>query len=366
MRILMVTDDLLLGGAARHVVDLCNELCVRGHAVTLAATDGPMREFLSAQVRFIPLNLKNNRTMKNSAAGSLPSLFTLTREIRLGRYALVHSHKRYAHAVCAAATVSVPIPHITTFHSEPIGGRFRTFTGDHCIGCSTGITETLQSQFPHMRDRCITIPNGVHPLREYTEDELSNVRKELGIPPEHLIVGTVGQFVPAKDRDTLLHAIRLLRSMNDLPAFTVLLQGYGPLEQHLRSLSRALGVEGTVHFLPGSFPVAATCNLSDIMVLNSVTEGAPLILLEAASVGTAHIATRVGGIPDFIEDRVNGLLIQPSDPKALADAIRTILQDPGTASVLGNAARSRYEASFTFGTMVDRIEQLYTTIVRPA
>jgi glycosyltransferase involved in cell wall biosynthesis len=94
-------------------------------------------------------------------------------------------------------------------------------------------------------------------------------------------------------------------------------------------------------------------------VLPSYAEGLPMSLLEAMAAGCPVVATRVGGIPDLVTDGVDGLLIPPGDPHALAAALQRILRDPVFAQQLGNAARQTIANRYTAERSLERLEQLY-------
>jgi glycosyltransferase involved in cell wall biosynthesis len=94
-------------------------------------------------------------------------------------------------------------------------------------------------------------------------------------------------------------------------------------------------------------------------VLPSYAEGLPMSLLEAMAAGCPVVATRVGGIPDLITDGVDGLLVAPGDPHALAAALQRILRDPAFARQLGNAARRTIANRYTAERSLERLEQIY-------
>jgi len=96
-----------------------------------------------------------------------------------------------------------------------------------------------------------------------------------------------------------------------------------------------------------------------VYVLPSYTEGLPMGILEAMSAGLPIVSTRVGGIPDVIEDGVDGLLITPGDITALAEAIKRLLRDPSLRSSMGNAGRRKVEERYTPEKVLLLIEALY-------
>ena len=99
-----------------------------------------------------------------------------------------------------------------------------------------------------------------------------------------------------------------------------------------------------------------------VFVLPSHAEGLPMSLLEAMAAGCPVVATAVGGIPDLVSHGVNGLLVEPGDAQALADAVGRVLADPKLARSLGRAARATVAARFTPGSSLERLGQIYTAL----
>jgi glycosyltransferase involved in cell wall biosynthesis len=103
--------------------------------------------------------------------------------------------------------------------------------------------------------------------------------------------------------------------------------------------------------------------LMDVLVVPSLTEGSPLIVLEAMAAGVPVVASAVGGIPDQIGHGEAGILVPPSDPDALGEALGALLQDPAYARRLGEAGRRRTENEFSHETLVRRIEAVYRAAI---
>ena len=106
----------------------------------------------------------------------------------------------------------------------------------------------------------------------------------------------------------------------------------------LEELVRNEAIQNNVMFLQGTYNVEALFNVADFMVLSSKQEGLPYVLMEAASIGKPHIATDVGGVSEFIIHGETGMLVPPSDPEKLADAIKDLLNNPETVERLGKKA----------------------------
>jgi glycosyltransferase involved in cell wall biosynthesis len=101
----------------------------------------------------------------------------------------------------------------------------------------------------------------------------------------------------------------------------------------------------------------------DLLVVPSLTEGSPLIVLEAMAAGIPVVASAVGGIPDQIRNGREGILVPSDDPDALGEALGALLRDPAYARRLGEAGRRRTENEFSHETLVRRIEGVYRAAI---
>jgi glycosyltransferase involved in cell wall biosynthesis len=186
------------------------------------------------------------------------------------------------------------------------------------------------------------------------------IRAELGIPEDAPVVGHVANFKAAKDHATLLRAAALLR--RELPSVRFVLVGQGPLEAETRRLAGQLGLGQTVVF--AGFRTDATRLMAgfDAFALSSTYEGLPIALIEAMAVGCPAVVTRVGGTPEVVADGVNGYLVPPRDPAALAAGLARLLGDRALRDGLGAAAAARAQ-DFDIRKAVRRMEQVYARLL---
>jgi L-malate glycosyltransferase len=183
------------------------------------------------------------------------------------------------------------------------------------------------------------------------------VRAELGLAPGARVVGCVARFGPQKDHATLLRAAALVQER--VPDVHVVLVGEGVLRDALQAQSAALGLGGRVHFVGLKLNPADYVNIFDVAVLASNREeGCSNFLVEAARLAKPVVATRVGGIPEAVCDGKTGHLVPPEDPRAMADAIGTVLRDPTHAARLGVAAATWAEQRFSVTAMVSAWESV--------
>lgn len=159
-------------------------------------------------------------------------------------------------------------------------------------------------------------------------------------------VTTVARLYVTKGLVYLLEAIPQVKAKHPNAEFRV--YGEGPLRQELLSYARKLGLDGNAIFV-GAFTkreeLARIMAQTDIFALPSVLEGQPLVVVEAMAYECPIVATKVGGVPELIENGVNGLLCPPKEPGQLAQSLCELMDDPALRMRLGQAARLSYERS---------------------
>ena len=207
-------------------------------------------------------------------------------------------------------------------------------------------------------EKVVHIPNGI-PAPPSSAGELR--RADLGIEEEDLVIGTVGVLRSEKAIDALVRVMAGLRSR--FPRLHLLIVGSGPERGNIEGLIENLGLSATVHLLGYRTDVPDLLRVFDVAVSCSQREGSPISVLEYMEAGLPVVATRVGGIPDLVQDRVTGLLVEPGDERALADALSELLQDPGRRVEMGHLARDRRRREFDIDVTVSRLVRLYEELV---
>lgn len=146
-------------------------------------------------------------------------------------------------------------------------------------------------------------------------------------------------FAPEKGHEILIDALALLKRRG--VAFHCTLVGDGPLERQIRAQIARLDLDGDVTMTGALSPSAVYDEVgrSDLFALASYGEGIPIALMEALAQKRPVVATAVGGVPELVEDGVDGRLVAPGDSSGLADAIAGLLEDPEAAARMGEAGR---------------------------
>lgn len=202
-------------------------------------------------------------------------------------------------------------------------------------------------------DRTRYMPNGIAPVQVTGHD----IRTELDIPAGAPVIGTVASLRQQKALDVLIRAALALRQ--SFPGLHVLIVGRGPEHERLAGLISELGLGDTVRLLGRRSDIGDILAALDVAVCTSAFEGLPLSIMEYMSAGLAVVATRVGGVPELIEDGVHGILVERGDVAAVEAAVADLLRNPDRRSELGSRARIRQQAEFEIGNVTRRFEALY-------
>jgi glycosyltransferase involved in cell wall biosynthesis len=213
--------------------------------------------------------------------------------------------------------------------------------------------------------KIVIIPNGVELSRFDRVDERSPFRG-LGIPEGAPVVLVVSRLNPLKGIESFLQAAALVAP--DFPTARFVIAGdTNPNERQywstLTSLTVRLGLTERLIFAGLRRDVPQLLSAATVSVMPSLNEALSNVVLESMAAGAPIVATRVGGTPEAISDGVNGLLVPPGDPRAMASAIAALLRDPSRARRLGDAARQSIYERFSMERMALATTQLYEALL---
>jgi len=209
--------------------------------------------------------------------------------------------------------------------------------------------------------RVIRIHNGIDLEVLSKSRARDEVRRELGVDSNCLLVGTVGRLTAVKGHEYLLKTAQLMLQKRRNVKFVIV--GDGPLKVELQSLAAQLGITENVAFLGHQDDACALMEAMDLFVLPSLHEGIPMVILEAMALGRPVVASRVGGIPEVITDTVHGLLVSAGDPAGIAQACLKLVEDRNLAERYGQAGRARVEQQFSSVVMGGKVANLYRQLV---
>jgi glycosyltransferase involved in cell wall biosynthesis len=364
VRILLLTDEMIPGGIARHVTDLANGLSERGHHIVVAATDGPMRKRLRTEVQYLSLSVLKTGTTTKHYSGILSSFRELRRCVRTDRMEIIHSHKRLSDFIGRIVARRMHVRHVSTCHGVFDTLKPVSWFGEETITSSDAVHDILTRDFGKDPSRVRTIHLGIKPLARQTPAEVKKCKELIGASGKR-IIASIGRLEKSKDRLTLLRAISILRGNRLLDDVRFVIVGDGPERAVLELAIHDLDVESLVLLLDSSTNVDDIFNAAEFCILSSVREGGTLYVnLEAASLGKPHIATNVGGIPEFVVDHVTGLLVPPKSPEKLAEAIVFLINNPREVERLGHNAFLRFTEYHGYDRFIDETLSVYDKVLK--
>ena len=308
--------------------------------------------------------------------GAVQIVRFLTRFLKTRQVEIVHTHRYKDDILGAAAAKLAGVRHvIRTVHglTEPATGWDRIKMraagaldtailrrgAARVIAVSEGVAETLR-QSGCRPASVISIHNGIDLSRVRATRSAGEVRRELGIAADALVIGTAGRLVPVKAQASLLQAARLVREQRRDARFVI--AGDGPLRDDLIRTARALGIAGECVFTGSRADIYDVMAAMDVFVLPSLHEGIPMALLEAMALRRPVVASAVGGMVEIIDDRSNGLLVAPRDERGLASACLALAADPDLARGLGETARQTVEKRFSQDANGAAVLETYRTV----
>ncbi len=290
------------------------------------------------------------------------AISALARFIRKEEIRLLHAHDFKANFYALAASRRASVRTVTTLHNwtqaaSPVRRyewldalQVRFF--DRIIAVSPEIAAGARRwRIPARKLRVIL--NGVDLARFSPRPQVSfNSR---------VVIGTVGRLVWNKGYQDLLAAAA--RVCGELPNAHFLLVGDGPRRRDLEAEAQRLGLSSRVTFAGQRDAVEASYGEMDIFVSSSLTEGLPVAVLEAMASRLPVVATRVGAVPEVIEDGRSGLLVNPGEPEALASAIVELVKNKERAAALARAAYVRVAERFSAESMTRQTEAVYQELL---
>lgn len=357
---------LRVGGMERGVAKLANShdrQCVRPAICSFMTPDPEVAATLQEGVPLYDLGRRD---------GNDPAMvWRLVRLLRKTRPDIVHAHSWGTLVEGYAASRLARIPFFVHGEHGTLETRKRNLAiqrwvwrrADRVLSVSARLAERMALIVGFSRERITTIPNGLD-HRLYGLGRRQEARRMLGLPPDALVVGTVGRLVEVKGHELLIEAVAEL-GRNGISCQLVIV-GEGPLRARLEARGAQSGVNGALHLLGARNDVPMLLEALDVFALSSRSEGMSNTLQEAMASGLAIVATRVGGADELIEQGKSGLLVEPRSAPALALAIGGVLQDSTLRRALGAAARVRAREQFSLLKMTERYERLYDRVCRGA
>ena len=373
-----------MGGPALHVAYLTAGLRERGYDTTLVAGTLARGEdsmaFVADELDVDVVRI-DELGREISPLRDLVATLRLARLIRRERPDILHTHTAKAGTVGRVAALLAgrkgPPIVVHTFHGHVLRGYFgpvRSLFFRLLERWLAGRTTALIAVSPQVRDdlvalhvappgRFVVIRLGIElDVRVAgSQDGRLESRRYLGIPGDRFAVGWIGRMTAVKRTDDVLIAFKRLRD-GGVDACLCMV-GDGPDRAHLERRAHELGIVKDTLFLGYQEDVAPFYAAFDALVLPSSNEGTPVSAIEALAAERPVVATRVGGVPDVVEEGEDGFLVEPGATDELADRLAQLARDPALRERMGEAGRARVLPRYAVERLVDDVDRLYRSLL---
>jgi glycosyltransferase involved in cell wall biosynthesis len=352
MIVLHVDSERSWRGGQQQVLLLMRHQRARGHEPHLAAPgDSALHERASAEglpVHAVPMR----------GTWDLGSALALAHLSGALRPEVLHWHAARAHALGALASLLDPAPArvlsrrvVFPVRRTPGSRLLYALPVDRIAAISRAVREALIGSGVDPA-RIDVVPSGIDPPAPPDPALRAGLRKSLGAGEEDVVLLSVSALAPGKGhRD-------LLRALVRVPGHRLWLAGDGPLRAPLTRECESLGLTPRVQFLGFRTDIFPLLHAADLFALATESEGLGSSILEAMAAGLPVVATRVGGVPEIVEEGKTGVLVPAADPDALGEALARIAPDRVLRERMGGCGRQRAQL-FSAGRMAESIEGVY-------
>lgn len=324
-----------------------------------------------------PVAFPNSREYKDAPLLRLPMrspfdlrlAHNLIQLIKEQHFALIHTHYTRSNLLGSIASIVTGVPFIQHIHGV-IGFDSATITKKYLNILVERVTMLLSRRIilvsEHLRStirpqsllqkKIQVIHNGVPVHRNLPVKTLSITNP---------VIGTVAFWRPGKGLEELFHALHQLITVAGQSLNLHVVGGFiSPLyERKIKAMAETLHISDHIHWAGPTSDVDAFLREMDLFVLPSLSEGLPMVILEAMAAGVPVVATDVGGISEAIRSRVDGLLVPAQDPNSLAEAIKTLLNDAQLWTSCRVSAHKRQTDQFSDKHMASEVAKTYSQLL---
>jgi glycosyltransferase involved in cell wall biosynthesis len=289
---------------------------------------------------------------------------------------VIHAHLLSTSVYGSIAGFLLRIPVVSTFHGQVDVSESERFVGaklriidrpaNHVTFVSASLRRNMLAKLPFKRAHTSVVENGIDleafiPLHVNGSHGQAQIRNELGVADDEVLIGAIGNVRPSKAYDVLLRAVARLKETGRKFRAVIVGQreGIPGLYESLSALQAELGLGRAVEFVGFRDDIPDVMRGLDIYVCSSHAEGFSLTTVQAMSVGIPVVATRCGGPEEIVTDGVTGTLVPTNSPDALAAALSSFVDDPALRAAVGLRARAEAVSRYGVERMVRGYERVY-------
>lgn len=380
VRVLQIITRLIIGGAQETVMliaDYMDETAWHVDVISGPQTDSEGSLIEEVRRRGVPLTIEPSLVREVNPLKDIVALIRLTRYIKRGNYAIVHTHSseagilgRWA-AWLAGTPLIVHTVHGWAHHQQQhplVRGIYiwlekvtLPITAQLIVVSPRNIEKGLTDGIGRP-ENYVVIRSGIE-LDRFGQPQTPplEMRTALGIPAEATVIGTVTRLSAQKAPLDFVQAAGQIAQQ--MPEAWFVIVGDGPLRSEVETLAKELNLNDRLVLTGLRRDVPELMATFDLFVLSSLWEGLPRVLPQAMATGLPIVATAVDGNAEAVRDRVNGRLVPPGEPEQLARTVIELLRQPGLMASMGRAGQDMV-GEFGAQRMVEQLADLYERLLR--
>ena len=362
INILFLIDGFNIGGAELNLLEMLRNIDKRKYDITVCSfmDSGPLQpdfKQLGFQVKLILRKWRFD-----------PSIFLKLRSLmKKNSYDIVLTLLFYPDIVGTLIAHSCRVPCILSWATashydrdfDPWHRRFfykiAMKKSNKIIAVSNETKESIIKREKFSPDKILVIPSGLN-IDKYSRDVsgMKKVQKNDSL----FVIGVVARLNYIKGHVFLIRALKEVKAV--FPNFQCRLIGDGEYKPVINELVQKLGLSEHVQFMGFRRDIPEQLKQLDVFVLPSLSEGLPMVILEAMAASVPIVASSVGGIPEVIKNNVNGILVKPGDSESLARGIQSLFASREKREKLAREARNFVEKKFSITTLIKSFEEIFT------
>lgn len=352
--ILIVTENLNVGGAEKYTVLVANELHARGRRVVVLANDGPFRKHFHPDIRFV------RAFFERGLIGVLYGAFQMIRISLQERIPVIHAQKLESSKAAWLARFVTGVPVVKTAHGYTSAELTRLGSiidkySDKVVTIADWLLPELHKNGVQ-RDKLSVIYNGTHD--EPFEQNRERLRREIGLKATDKVVIALSRLEKGKNFTALVQWFAEVIAR--VPDAKLVIVGSGPEKQSLIAEARESHLEKSIVFVDANTDIRKYLNIGDVFCTPSIGRG--MAVLEAMTAGLPVVGFEPIGEPRVVVDGETGYLIQKGDGQMLIEKISYLLTNPDIARKFGAAGKERARTVFSITAMVDELERVYAQV----
>lgn len=369
-RLAMLVNNFDVGGLENLVISLLDHLDQSRFELYLICLNGGGKQYDKIKLPEDKCLILTKRQL-NFAFSSVDinSILEIRKFIRKHRIDIIHAHNAAPLIYSGVASLFMmkrPVL-LYTEHNQIYSAtgfsrkKFKLYLrfADHIVAISENLKKSLKEDFSASAPMTL-IYNGIDGQR-FSTSVAKDVRAELGVDKNIFLFGCGVVLSKQKGMPYLFEAISGIK--DKLQDCLFVIAGDGPLKGELEDLSRTLKIDHLVRLIGYRSDMPDVVSSLNAYVLPSLWEGLPLSLIEALALSKPVVCTSVGGNPEIIEDKVNGLVVPPADPDALGRALLEMLQSKTMYKEMTAVNRQKFDDQFSLTSMVSVHEDLYKKLI---